>query len=37
MVLQRWDPLYELRRMREAMDRRWSGFAFTAGSTEKQG
>ena len=36
MVLQHWDPIYELRRMREAMDRRWRGPAFATGSTERK-
>ena len=37
MVLQHWDPIHELRRMREAMDRRWRGPVFAAGSTERKG
>ena len=36
MVLQHWDPMYELRRMREAMDRRWCGPVFATGSTERK-
>ncbi len=36
MVLQHWDPVYELRRMREAMDRRWRGPALAAPSTERK-
>ena len=28
MLLQRWDPTYELRRMHNTMNRRWQGFGF---------
>jgi HSP20 family protein len=34
MLLQRWDPTYELRRMNNAMNRRWRGFDFESNGTE---
>ena len=34
MVLQRWDPTYELRRMHNSMNRRWRGFGFDFDGTE---
>lgn len=35
MMLQRWEPMYELRRMREAMDCRWHGFGFAANGIQR--
>ena len=37
MVLQHWDPVFEPRRMREAMDRRWRGPAPAVDSRERRG
>ena len=37
MVLQRWEPMYELRRMHEAMDRRWRGFGFASNGIQRTG
>ena len=34
MVLQRWDPRFELRRMHEIMNRRWHGFGFDYDNAE---
>ncbi len=36
MVLQRWDPMYELRRMHEIMNRRWRGFPFVYDGAERK-
>ena len=36
MVLQRWDPRYELRRMHEAMNRHRRGFGFDYTGTERR-
>ena len=33
MVLTRWDPRYELRRMQSNMDRVWRGFPFTVNAS----
>ncbi len=37
MVLQRWDPRYEFRRMHEAMNRHWRGFSFDYAPAERRG
>ncbi len=37
MVLQRWYPMYELRRTHRAMNRRWPGFGFTVNGIERSG
>ena len=37
MVLQPWAPIYELRRMRQAMDRHWRGFGFAANGIQRRG
>ena len=37
MVLQRWYPMYELRRMHRAMNRRWPDFGFAFDGIERRG
>ena len=37
MVLQRWYPMHELRRIHGAMNRPWPGFGFAIDGTEKRG
>lgn len=37
MVLQRWDPMYELRRMHQAMNRGWRPFALATDGAEREG
>lgn len=37
MVLQRWDPMYELRRMQEAMNRAWRPFALATDGAQREG
>ena len=37
MILQRWYPMYELRRMHRAMNRRWPDFGFAFDGIERRG
>lgn len=37
MVLQRWDPMYELRRMHQALNRGWRPFAWAIDGAEREG